>query len=166
MKILLSVLLVSFATGTLFAKNCTTPEVKGVCPDKLIVEKAEWACKLIEEKGWDALPAIKTERFDCCDMPNYIWVNEFKDKEVKMILHPTSPVLNNKDVTDIKDPDGRFIIQSFIKALKEKPEGAWSEYKWTKMGDTRATNKKSYVKKCKVKGQDYYWVTASGTWTE
>ena len=84
MKILLSVLLVSFATGTLFAKNCTTPEVKGVCPDKLIVEKAEWACKLIEEKGWDALPAIKTERFDCCDMPNYIWVNEFKDKEVKI----------------------------------------------------------------------------------
>lgn len=46
----------------------------------------------------------------------YLWIN---DMEPKMIMHPTQPALDGKDLSDYKDPNGKFLFVEFVKVCKE-----------------------------------------------
>ncbi|MCP3669674.1 MAG: hypothetical protein GY814_04445 [Gammaproteobacteria bacterium] len=48
---------------------------------------------------------IKTLRYDG---NNYFWVN---DMDQKMVMHPTKPALDGKDMTGFKDPDGTELFR-------------------------------------------------------
>ena len=50
-----------------------------------------------------------------------------------MIMHPTQPALNGKDVSDYKDPKGKAIFVEFAKVCKERGEG-FVEYGWPEPG--------------------------------
>ncbi len=143
------------------AENCTKSKVKAVCTDEIVKAKVDWACKLVEEKGKDALDDIRTMRYDCCGEPDYVWIN---DMHPKMIMHPIKPALDDTDLTASKDPDGKALFIAFVDAVKKTPAGAWVDYKWTKFGEKAATDKKSWVKSCKVGKTADSWVVGSGTW--
>ena len=142
---------------------CKTPPAKAVCTDEILKEKVDWACKLIESKGQDAVAEIKKMRFDCCGEPDYVWINTFEDKPI-MIMHPIKPMLDGKDLTTNKDPNGKFLFVEFVNALKKTPSGAFVDYQWTKFGEKDPTPKTSWVKKCKVGSTDKYWVAGAGSW--
>lgn len=71
----------------------------------------------------------------------YIWVQDFNNF---MYVHP-SPVLRGSDQSDLKDPNGVFIIREITKVCKEKGEGYVSYY-WKKPGREELTPKLSFAK--------------------
>lgn len=151
------------------ADNCTASKKKAVCSDELVQAKTKAACDLVTSKGQAALTEIKKMRFDCCGEPDYVWINTYEfdsagKPKPKMVMHPMKPMLDGKDVTMNKDPDGKFLFIEFVNALKASPTGAWVNYKWTKLGEKDPTDKKSWVMKCKPAGSQEEWVVGSGTW--
>ncbi len=160
--IFVSVLLtLIYATTGWTAENCTSAKKVAVCSDDLIQERVQWACQLLEEKGKTALLAINSMRFECCGEPNYTWINDFNPK---MIIHPLKPNMNGMNLHTEKDTKGKVIFVEFAEAAKNKPEGSWVRYEWTKFGDKTPTAKKSWVRKCKAKDLQEPWVVGSGTW--
>ena len=168
-------MLLALTASTAFAgdESCTAEKKRGLCEDTLIQSKVEEACKLLETKGEAALADVKKIRFDCCNEPNYVWINDMKPT---MVMHPIKPMLDGKDLTENKDPKGKALFVEFVKAVKDLPpgskeargvaseNGAWVEYMWTKMGESDPTPKKSWVKKCQPKDTKKDWVVGSGKW--
>jgi signal transduction histidine kinase len=149
-------------TINLFAQeNCTKDKKKALCSETVIKEKVDWACGILAKSGKDGIDQIKKMRFDCCGEPNYVWIN---DLAPKMIMHPIKPQLDGTDLSKNADPKGKLLFVEFTKAVKIKASGSWVEYQWTKLGESDATPKKSWVRGCKAKGEKENWVVGSGTW--
>lgn len=89
---------------------------------------------------------------------DYFWIN---DMTPKMIMHPTNPDLNGKDLTDNKDPNGLRIFVEFVRIGREKGEGLL-EYQWPKAGQTKPVDKISYVMLFKPWG----WIVGSGIYVD
>ena len=88
----------------------------------------------------------------------YFWIN---DMNVKMIMHPMQPQLNGTDLSDNKDPNGKFLFKEFVKVCKEKGEG-FVDYMWPKPGEKNPVRKLSYVKLFEPWG----WVIGSGIYLD
>jgi signal transduction histidine kinase len=114
-------------------------------------------CKVIEEKGDGAKEDLQKFRF-CGD--NYVWV---QDSDVKMVIHPIKPKLNDTDLKPNKDEEGKHLFVEFDKMAKAKKEGGWVDYVWPKPKAEKATPKTSFVKLC---GGDKKWIAGSGVWKD
>lgn len=88
----------------------------------------------------------------------YLWIN---DMHPTMIMHPTQPSLDGKDLSDYKDPNGKFLFVEFVKVCKEKGEG-FVEYMWPKPGATNPVAKVSYVKAYRPWG----WIIGTGAYLD
>jgi len=89
---------------------------------------------------------------------DYVWLN---DLQPRMIMHPFKPELNGKDLSDIKDSNGKPIFVEFVKACKEKGAGE-VDYLWPKPGASEPVTKISYVKLYEPWG----WVVGSGIYVD
>lgn len=92
------------------------------------------------------------------DEKGYLWIN---DLEPKMIMDPTKPELEGKNLSDYKDPNGKAIFMEFIKAVKNNGEG-FVEYMWPKPGESEPKPKLSFVKVY----QPWGWVIGSGIYID
>jgi len=88
----------------------------------------------------------------------YFWIN---DSEPKMIMHPLKPSLNGKNVSNIKDPNGIFLFQEFVKVAQLKKEGL-VKYMWNKPGHKEPKQKFSYVKLFEPWG----WIIGTGAYVD
>ena len=111
----------------------------------------------LEEGQQRAANRLKNFRFGK-DGKDYIWVN---DMGPKMIMHPINPELNGKDISDIKDPNGRALFIEMVNIVKNRGEGVIS-YLWPKPGELEPQQKVSYVKGYKPWG----WVIVGGSYTD
>ncbi|MEN0058235.1 MAG: cache domain-containing protein [Bdellovibrio sp.] len=143
------------------AENCTSSRKVAVCSEESIKEKVNWACQELEKKGKLALLSINAMRFECCGEPNYVWIN---DSKPKMIIHPLKPNMNGMNLKDEQDPTGKNIFVEFTSAATRSPAGSWVSYQWVKFGEKTPTQKKSWVRSCKVKDIPDPWIVGSGTW--
>ncbi|MBF0209139.1 MAG: hypothetical protein HQK53_19955 [Oligoflexia bacterium] len=156
--------------------------------DKLVMDNVSWGCKLLAEKGKDAVKEIADKRFESEGIPNYLWINTYSEESdksklvISFVAHPLlkiflkaypgaadNPYKNNvAQLKDKKKKDGNiFIMQNFIDVLKKKQvgEGEWApDYSWAKPGNIEPTTKRSYLMKCAVKGLSEIWVVGSGNW--
>jgi methyl-accepting chemotaxis protein len=89
---------------------------------------------------------------------DYVWLN---DLQPRMIMHPFKPELNGKDLSDIKDSNGKPIFVEFVKACKEKGAGE-VDYLWPKPGASEPVTKVSYVKLYEPWG----WIVGSGIYVD
>ena len=89
---------------------------------------------------------------------DYVWLNDLRPR---MIMHPFKPELNGKDLSDIKDSNGKPIFAEFVKACKEKGAGE-VDYLWPKPGASEPVTKVSYVKLYEPWG----WVVGSGIYVD
>ena len=89
---------------------------------------------------------------------DYFWVN---DLSPKMIMHPMTPELNGKDLSDKKDPNGKMFFVEMANVAKNKGAGI-VEYMWPKPNSTEAVPKISYVKLFKP----WNWVIGSGIYVD
>ncbi len=88
----------------------------------------------------------------------YFWINDFGPR---MIMHPFSPQLNGKDISDNQDPDGKRLFIEMVKVCKTKGEG-FVDYQWPRPGQSKPAPKVSFVKA--VPGWD--WIVGSGIYVD
>jgi cytochrome c len=126
--------------------GCTeTPEPQSE-QAKQIETLVDKAAALIESIGKDAFAEFKKKDSEWYKGETYIFVN---DMNGTVLMHPTDPELEGKNLSDMKDANGKLWMQAFIETAKTKGSG-WVDYMWPKPGEDKPSNKMSYIKKAKM----------------
>ncbi|MFP3517017.1 methyl-accepting chemotaxis protein [Pseudomonas sp. SIMBA_077] len=102
-----------------------------------------------------ALKVISRMRYDQSD---YLWINDLRPF---MVMHPTNPALDGKDLSTIKDPDGFAIFNEMVALAKSQGAGRMA-YRWPKPGAVEPVQKTSYVQLFEPWG----WVMGSGVYLD
>ncbi len=102
-----------------------------------------------------AIAALSVMRYDKSE---YFWIN---DMHPTVIMHPIKPELNGKDVSEVKDPEGKFLFVEFVKTVKANGSG-FVDYLWPKPGFSNPVPKISYVQGFEPWG----WVIGSGIYID
>jgi methyl-accepting chemotaxis protein len=89
---------------------------------------------------------------------DYIWIN---DLSPRMIMHPIKPEMNGKDLSQNKDPNGKFLFVEMTTICKEKGKG-FVEYVWDKQGSNSPVPKISYVELYRPWG----WIVGTGIYID
>ena len=118
-------------------------------------QRAEAGEMPVEEAQAAALAAIEAMRYNGSD---YFWVNDYN---AVVVMHPIKPALNGKDLNGLKDPNGVFIFQEFVKVVKAESAG-YVGYYWPKPGAEQPVPKESYVKGFAPWG----WIIGSGVYID
>ena len=116
----------------------------------MVIEKVNAACALLENEGNAAFPKFKGKNSKFIFAGTYIWVH---DLQGVMRMHPIKADLEGKNQLDWKDSHGSLIFVEFNKVAKTKGAG-WVDYWWPKPGEQNPSHKVSYVKLCKIDGED------------
>jgi methyl-accepting chemotaxis protein len=102
-----------------------------------------------------AMAAIKSLRYGKGD---YVWLN---DMHPTMVMHPIKPELDGKDLTEIKDPAGKYLFVDMVNAVKAHGED-FVYYSWPRPGSDKPVPKVSYVKLFSPWG----WIIGSGVYID
>jgi methyl-accepting chemotaxis protein len=109
----------------------------------------------VEEAKKQALEEIHDLRYHGNE---YFWVN---DMEPKVLSHGVNQDLVGKNVSEVKDPNGKPLFVEMTKVAREKEAGI-VEYQWVKPGTSKPVDKISYVKLNKEWG----WIVGSGIYVD
>lgn len=83
------------------------------------------------------------------------------DTDVKMVMHPINPALNDKDQREFRDPKGKALFQEMVKVCQDNTMG-FVDYLWPKPGETEPVAKLSYVQLFKEWG----WIVGTGIYVD
>ncbi len=89
---------------------------------------------------------------------NYFWI---QDTTPKMIMHPIKPALDGKNLSNFKDPNGKFLFVEMVNVAKRKSAG-YVEYQWSKPGFQQPVDKISFVKI----QPDWNWIVGAGLYLD
>lgn len=92
------------------------------------------------------------------DGNNYVWIN---DMQAKIIMHPISPELEGKILSDMKDSSGKYFFREMVDVCRKNGEGSIS-YIWEKPDTGKDTQKISYVKLI----PQLNWIIGTGAWLD
>ncbi len=92
------------------------------------------------------------------DKVEYFWIN---DMAPRMVMHPTKPELNGKELGAMKDPNGFALFDAFVKKVRSDGHG-FVAYQWPRPGADKPVDKVSYVKGFEPWG----WVIGSGVYVD
>jgi cytochrome c len=68
------------------------------------------------------------------------------DMSGKCVAHGARPALIGKNLIDLKDQDGKFLIREMV-AISAGPGSGWIDYKWPNPLNNKIEDKSSYVEK-------------------
>ncbi|WP_337225184.1 cache domain-containing protein, partial [Proteus terrae] len=74
-----------------------------------------------------AMETLRTLRYNGQD---YFWINDFGPR---MVMHPTKPELEGKDLSGTKDPDGKALFVEFVRVARSDGAG-FVDYQWPRPG--------------------------------
>lgn len=70
------------------------------------------------------------------------------------LVNPAFPMLEGRNVMDIKDVEGKFPVRDMFSVANSTGSG-WVNYMWPKPGQSVSTLKSTFVKKASFKGKEY-----------
>ncbi|HEX5805775.1 MAG TPA: methyl-accepting chemotaxis protein [Macromonas sp.] len=108
-----------------------------------------------EQAQQAAARAVAGMRYDKVE---YFWIN---DMTPRMVMHPTKPELDGKELGDMKDPNGFALFKGFVDEVRRNGQG-FVAYQWPKPGQELPVDKLSYVKGFEPWG----WVIGSGIYID
>jgi methyl-accepting chemotaxis protein len=120
-----------------------------------LAKAAESGAISVEEAQKRAIAQLKAMRYDGRE---YFWVN---DLHPRMVMHPTKPELDGKDLSESKDPNGKFLFQDMVKVVRADGAG-FVNYEWPKPGSDKPVPKISYVKGY----PSWNWIIGSGVYVD
>ncbi|MBF0165634.1 MAG: cache domain-containing protein [Magnetococcales bacterium] len=88
----------------------------------------------------------------------YFWIN---DMHPNMVMHPYKPKLDGTDLTNFKDPTGKFLFNEFVKTVRESGAG-FVDYRWPKPNMDEPQPKVSYVKGF----EPWQWIIGTGLYVD
>jgi methyl-accepting chemotaxis protein len=103
----------------------------------------------------NVLKVIKSLRYG---NDGYFWINNTKPK---MVMHPTEPKLDGKDLSNYKDPNGKELFNEFVKVAKNSGNG-YVEYMWPKPNFDKPQPKLSYIYYFK----EWDWIIGTGIYID
>ncbi|MCZ8180882.1 MAG: methyl-accepting chemotaxis protein [Rhizobium sp.] len=83
------------------------------------------------------------------------------DMKPAMVMHPIKPELNGRDLTQSKDPNGKFLFVEFVNTVKASKEG-FVDYYWPKPGFEEPVEKLSHV----IGYEPWGWVVGTGVYSD
>ncbi|WP_295056283.1 methyl-accepting chemotaxis protein [Sulfuricurvum sp.] len=83
------------------------------------------------------------------------------NNQVQGVMHPIKPALDNTDLSDIKDPDGKHLFVEFAKVAKEDKEG-YVSYMWPKPNTETPLPKLTFVREFPAWG----WIVGTGVYVD
>jgi len=89
---------------------------------------------------------------------NYFWIN---DMGPTMIMHPYKPALDGKDLSGVRDPNGKKLFVDMVAVCRRNGDG-FVGYYWPKPGESEPVAKLSYVKL----QPDWGWIIGSGIYID
>ncbi|MCJ9674771.1 MULTISPECIES: methyl-accepting chemotaxis protein [unclassified Neorhizobium] len=111
-----------------------------------------------EQAQTEAKAVISVMRYG--DGSGYFWLN---DMLPRMIMHPIKAELNGKDLSNDKDPNGKFLFVEFVNAVKASPTGkGFVDYYWPKPGAEQPVEKYSHVAGFAPWG----WIVGTGVYVD
>ncbi len=102
-----------------------------------------------------AIEMIKVLRYEEKD---YFWIN---DMHPRMVMHPFKPKLDGKDLSGLKDPNGKPLFVKMVEEVERNGAG-FVHYDWPKPGLDKPIPKLSYVKGFAPWG----WIVGSGIYID
>mgnify|MGYP000545356087 CR=1 FL=1 len=102
-----------------------------------------------------AMAAVKALRYDGNE---YFFITDLHNR---MLMHPIKPELEGKDLSDLKDPDGKHIFVEFTETVRKHDKG-YVDYRWPKPGEAEPVMKISYVQGF----QPWGWIIGSGIYVD
>jgi methyl-accepting chemotaxis protein len=100
-------------------------------------------------------------RYD--DGGNYLWINDTGKPVPRMVVHPITPALNGKVLSDPKFNlgNGKNLFAAFAEIAEQQGEG-FLDYLWARPGETRLSPKLSYVRLYRPLN----WVVGTGVYID
>lgn len=120
-----------------------------------IIGTGAWLEDITAELQQEALAQISKMRVND---GNYFWIQNTQNH---MLMHPITPALDGKDLSDITDTKGEALFTQMTEVATEKGEGAVSYY-WSKPGKEGDYPKLSYVKLFEPWG----WIVGMGVYMD
>jgi methyl-accepting chemotaxis protein len=117
---------------------------------EIIIKKVDDACNLLKKEGKGAFPKFKGSNSDFIFCGTYIWVHDLKGI---VRLDPIFPQMEGMKLIDVKDGHDKRPFFDMNRLAKEKGAG-WVDYWWPKPGKPTPSRKISYIKLCRVDGED------------
>jgi len=111
--------------------------------EKMGIEKAR---EILHDKNGGYREGAKGELYVFVVDWNGVW-----------LAYPPRPSGVGKNVLNVKDPDGKYLVKEMISIARQKGEG-WSEYRWVNPETGKIQHKISYVKR--IPGKEMF--AASG----
>lgn len=134
--LLVSLLAVSVSSVALAAGERGTPDEA-----KSLVQKA---VAFFKANGKDkTMAALNDPKGAFIDRDLYVFVHD--DKGIYYAIAP-KPAFIGKDMTGVKDANGKLIVQEQIDVLKTAPN-MWQEYDWQNPVSGKIEHKKTYCEK-------------------
>lgn len=88
----------------------------------------------------------------------YFWIN---DMQPRMIMHAAKPELDGKDLSELRDPNGKALFRDMVEVVKASGSG-YVPYQWAKPGAEQPVDKISYVQGFAPWG----WIIGSGVYAD
>jgi TRAP-type uncharacterized transport system substrate-binding protein len=112
-------------------------------------EEAVAMLKRVQEKfkkeGPDAtFKAINTKAPGFADRDLYPFVTELTGF---CVANGVTPAVRGKNLIDLKDQDGKFMIQEFIRIASTPPEHGWTDYRWLNPVTNTIEDKSAYIER-------------------
>jgi len=105
----------------------------------------------MEEAQTQAKEAVRSMRYEKTD---YFFIT---DTNSNIVMHPIKPSLDGKDMSNSKDPNGKYLFVEMAEVSKRDGEG-FVDYYWEKPGESKPAPKISYVKLL----PEWKWIVGSG----
>ncbi len=103
-----------------------------------------------------AIRAIRQLRYESQE---YFWIN---DMHPRMVMHPTKPELDGRDLSDYRDPNGKALFVAFVDQVRRNGAG-FVAYQWPKPPLLeKPIDKISYVRGFTPWG----WIIGSGVYID
>jgi methyl-accepting chemotaxis protein len=109
-----------------------------------------------EQAQTEAKAIVGTMRYG--DGSGYLWIN---DMLPRMVMHPIKPEMNGSDLTQNKDPNGKFLFVEFANMVKANGKG-FVDYYWPKPGAEQPVEKFSHVAGFAPWG----WIVGTGVYSD
>ena len=107
-----------------------------------IVEVVNAAVDLIKSRGKSAFSAFRSKSGDFYFLNTYIFVFDAKGNN---LVNPAFPNLEGRNMFDVRDRDGKYVIREMIGIVKNNGAG-WTDYLWPRPGEAHAVKKSVFVK--------------------
>jgi methyl-accepting chemotaxis protein len=109
-----------------------------------------------EQAQAEAMRVIGGMRYD--DGSGYFWINDMRPY---MVMHPINAKLNGTDLSQNKDPNGKFLFVEFVETVKAQGEG-FVDYFWPKPGAEQPVEKYSHV----IGFEPWGWIVGTGVYVD